>query len=78
MRNIVGQAVSGNDFLERPLVVSKIRRAIRNGNWVYLSAPRRVGKTSIMNFLQDNPEPNQQYVYAITQSLIQWTASTKS
>ena len=69
MRNIVGQAVSGNDFLERPLVVSKIRRAIRNGNWVYLSAPRRVGKTSIMNFLQDNPEPNQQYVYAITQSI---------
>jgi uncharacterized protein len=69
VRNIVGQAVSGADFFDRPQVVNKIRRAIRNGNQVYLSAPRRVGKTSIMYRLCDNPEPGQQYVYAITQSI---------
>ncbi|MGM9510420.1 AAA family ATPase [Larkinella sp. GY13] len=69
MRNIIGQAVSGSDFFERPQIIQKIHRALRNGNQVYLSAPRRVGKTSIMNYLQDNPETNQHYVYAITQSI---------
>lgn len=69
MRNIIGQAVSGSDFFDRPQVLNKVRRAIRNGSWVYLSAPRRVGKTSIMHYLQDNPEDGQQYVYAITQSI---------
>ncbi|AUD01982.1 ATP-binding protein [Spirosoma pollinicola] len=69
MRNIIGQAVSGKDFFERPQLINQIRRAIRNGSSIYLSAPRRVGKTSIMNFLQDNPEPDHHYVYVITQSI---------
>jgi len=69
MRNIIGQAVSGADFFDRPQVIKRIRRAIRNGNQVYLSAPRRVGKTSIMHHLSDNPEPGEHYVYAITQSV---------
>ena len=69
MRNIIGQAVSGSDFFERPQLIQKIRRAIRNGNNIYLSAPRRVGKTSIMNYLMDHRGPNEQYVYAITQSI---------
>ena len=69
MRNIIGQAVSSEDFFQRPQVIKRIRRAIRNGSMIYLSAPRRVGKTSIMNYLVDNPEPNQHFVYAITQSI---------
>ena len=69
MRNIIGQAVSGNDFFGRPQIISKIRRAVRNGSNIYLSAPRRVGKTSLMNYLQDNPETGQHYVYVITQSI---------
>lgn len=69
MRNIVGQAVSGDDFFQRPQIIRKIQRAIRNGNQIYLSAPRRVGKTSIMNYLRDQPESGQHYVYAITQSI---------
>ncbi|GAB4031675.1 ATP-binding protein [Spirosoma jeollabukense] len=69
MRNVIGQAVSGSDFFDRPQVINKIRRAIRNGNSIYLSAPRRVGKTSVMNFLQDNPETEQHYIYVITQSI---------
>lgn len=69
MRNIVGQAVAGKDFFDRPQVVNKIRRAIRNGNQIYLSAPRRVGKTSIMYHLCDHPGDGEQYVYAITQSI---------
>lgn len=69
MRNQIGQAVSGADFFDRPDVTRKIRRSLRNGNQVYLSAPRRVGKTSIMNFLLDNPEAGEQFVYVITQSI---------
>lgn len=69
MRNIIGQAASGSDFFNRPAIISKIRRAIRNGNNIHLSAPRRVGKTSIMYYLMDNPGQGEQYVYAITQSI---------
>jgi uncharacterized protein len=69
MRNIIGQVVTGADFFERPQIINKIRRAIRNGNQVYLSAPRRVGKTSIMTYLADNPANNEQFVYVITQSI---------
>jgi hypothetical protein len=69
VRNQIGPVVSGDDFFERPNIIRKIRRSLRNGNQVYLSAPRRVGKTSIMNFLLDNPEPGEQFVYVITQSI---------
>lgn len=69
MRNVIGQAVSGQDFFERPALLRKIRRAIRNSNNVYLSAPRRVGKTSVMIYLMDHPAEGEQFVYVITQSV---------
>ncbi len=68
MRNIIGQAVSGDDFFERPQVIRKIRRKLQEGSHIYLSAPRRVGKTSIMHYLKDNPWDNYHFLYVITQS----------
>lgn len=69
MRNTIGVAVSGDDFYERPKVINKIKRSLEAGNHVYLSAPRRVGKTSIMNFLKDNQPKGWTYVYEITESV---------
>ena len=69
MRNIIGQSVSASDFFERPQVINKLQRALRSGSWVYLSAPRRVGKTSLMYYLQDHPANDQQFVYVITESI---------
>jgi uncharacterized protein len=69
MRNTIGVAVSGDDFYERPKVINKIKRSLEAGNHVYLSAPRRVGKTSIMNFLKDNQPKGYTFIYEITESV---------
>lgn len=69
MRNIVGQAVSGEDFFKRPSIVKKIKRSFENGNHIYLSAPRRVGKTSIMNHLREVEWEGWNFVYEITESV---------
>lgn len=69
MRNIIGTAVSGEDFFQRPNVIRRIARSLEDGNHVYLSAPRRVGKTSIMNYLRENGLKNRVFVYEITESI---------
>ncbi len=69
MRNIIGTAVSGEDFFQRPNVIKRIARSLEDGNHVYLSAPRRVGKTSIMNYLRENGLKNRVFVYEITESI---------
>ncbi len=69
MRNIIGNAVSGKDFFERTKVINRITRSLEAGNHLYLSAPRRVGKTSIMNYLQDNQWEGWHFIYEITESI---------
>lgn len=69
MRNKVGQVVFGDDFFERPKIINKIKRSLENGNHVYLSAPRRVGKTSIMNHLKDSEWEGWNFIYEITESV---------
>ncbi len=69
MRNKVGQVVFGDDFFERPKIVKKIKRSLENGNHVYLSAPRRVVKTSIMNHLKDTEWEGWNFIYEITESV---------
>lgn len=69
IKNVVGQAVSGEDFFERPKEIKKLWKAIKSGSHILISAPRRVGKTSIMYYIMDNPEKNYCCVYVITQSI---------
>lgn len=68
MRNIVGQTATGKDFFPRPVIVNKIYRRLDSGSDIFIAAPRRVGKTSIMLYLQDEPRSNFDFVYVITQS----------
>lgn len=63
MRNIVGQIPRGDDFFPRDGVINRIYRRLDSGNNLYLSAPRRVGKTSIMMSLNDNPREGYLFVY---------------
>lgn len=63
MKNIVGQTPRGVDFYPRQTVISRIYRRLDSGNHLYLSAPRRSGKTSIMRALEDNPNPGYIFVY---------------
>ncbi|MFM7204245.1 MAG: hypothetical protein ACKO6N_25985 [Myxococcota bacterium] len=54
MRNIVGQAVTGPDFFDRPQQIQWIWERISVSN-ILLTAPRRSGKTSLMFRLRDEP-----------------------
>lgn len=66
---IIGQSVRGSDFYLRPKIILDLVSHLEKGDHILLAAPRRIGKTSIMFYLMDNPEPNYQIKYLITQSV---------
>ncbi|WP_263833528.1 ATP-binding protein [Sulfurospirillum oryzae] len=68
MKNVVGQAVRGKDFWDRKSELAKIWQAIENGTHPLLVAPRRVGKTSIMYKILDEPKDDYAVVYVNTES----------
>lgn len=63
MKNIVGQTPRGKDFYPRDTIINRIYRRLESGNHLYLSAPRRSGKTSIMRALEDEPHEGYIFVY---------------
>jgi hypothetical protein len=69
MRNIVGQAVSGNDYFVRESITKLIYRRLNSGANLFMAAPRRVGKTSIMYSLRDNPQDGFSFIYVPTESI---------
>ena len=69
MKNIVGQIPRKENFYRRDKLINKIYRRLEAGNNLFLSAPRRVGKTSVMRFLQDFPQDGFQFIYVITESV---------
>ncbi len=48
MRNITGSPVEGDDFFDRETDIARIERELRNAANILLTAPRRVGKTSLV------------------------------
>ena len=68
-KTIIGQAVRGTDFYLRPKIIKDLIIHLEKGNHILLAAPRRIGKTSIMFYLMDNPQPNYLIKYLITQSV---------
>lgn len=69
MKNSLGNSARGEGFYLRPREIRKIYRAINSNANIYLSAPRRVGKTSILKYLEENPEEGFYFVYTITESV---------
>ena len=63
MKNIVGQTPRGKDFYQRDAIINKIYRRLEAGSHLFISAPRRAGKTSIMRFLEDNPREGFAFLY---------------
>ena len=68
MSIIVGQAVRNSDFWDRTDELEDIWNAIESGSHILISAPRRVGKTSIMYKVLDEPKTNYIPVYIDTES----------
>jgi hypothetical protein len=48
MRNITGSPAEDDDFFDRPLDLERLKRELANDGNVLLTAPRRVGKTSLI------------------------------
>ncbi len=69
MKNIVGQTPRGKDFFKRNHIINKTYRRLDAGNHLFLSAPRRAGKTSIMRFLEDAPNHGYAFIYANTEDI---------
>jgi hypothetical protein len=48
MRNVTGSPVEDDDFFDRPRELARLQRELANGANTLLTAPRRVGKTSLV------------------------------
>ncbi|MCP9768386.1 hypothetical protein EGI22_10720 [Lacihabitans sp. LS3-19] len=57
-KTIIGPVATGKYYFPRKEIVSEIWFELGKGNYIILAAPRRVGKTSVMRDLEENPEEN--------------------
>ncbi|WP_291632995.1 ATP-binding protein [Clostridium sp.] len=69
MKITTGQAARGENFFKRPILINKLWRKIESESSIIISAPRRVGKTSLMRYIEDNPKDKYYIVYVITESV---------
>ncbi len=68
MQTVVGQVARGKDFWNRTDEIEDIWKAIDSGSHILISAPRRVGKTSIMYKVVDEPKSGYIPIYINTES----------
>lgn len=69
MKNIAGQPVRGKDFFKRPMLTRRFHQKIASGTNILISAPRRVGKTSLMRYVNDTGMEGYYFIYLITESV---------
>jgi uncharacterized protein len=69
MKLSIGKTATGEDFFLRNDIVAEIYEALNEGNHLLLSAPRRVGKTSIIHYIKDNPTEEYYCVYVDTEDV---------
>ncbi len=69
MRIKIGNPVSGKDFYKRDLLIEQAWDLIESGSHILIAAPRRVGKTSLMYYLRDNPKEHFTFLYLDTESI---------
>lgn len=68
-RIVVGPAATGEYYFPRPLIVQMIWESILKGSHVLLAAPRRVGKTSVMLDMMDNPPDQTRCIFQNIQGI---------
>ncbi len=69
LNTIIGQAARGKDFFPRPLITNQIWEKTEAGCNLLLVAPRRVGKSSILFNLLDEPRDNKIIIYYDSESV---------
>lgn len=65
----VGQPARGNEYFDRPQLTGRLWKKIESGSNVLITAPRRVGKSSIMFFFLDNPPQGFRLTFLDTESV---------
>ena len=53
---VTGPVATGNSYYHRPEIVEEIWQQLEKGASILMAAPRRVGKTSVMQHLEKNPK----------------------
>ena len=66
---IIGSVAKGENFYLRNDIVEDIWKELRKGNSVLLAAPRRVGKTSIMQYMAEHPVENYKLTFNNIQAI---------
>jgi hypothetical protein len=69
MKPSIGVPSRGDKFYRRDKLIQKIYRRLDTGGHLFMSAPRRVGKTSIMHHLEENPREDYEFIYLIVESV---------
>lgn len=63
-----GIVVTGDKYFPRPKDEKRLWRQIEQGSHILLLAPRRVGKTSLITYLKDNPKSGYAVIYVFVQA----------
>jgi len=66
---IIGQAARGEAYLARPQITARVKDNLDKEGNVLLVAPRRVGKSSLLFDLLDNPPANSLVIYYTSESV---------
>ena len=66
---IIGKDATGSYYFQRNDVEQEIWKELKKGNNILLSAPRRVGKTSIMKYITGMPEGNFRLIFENVQGI---------
>lgn len=69
MKLSIGKTATGDDFFLRNDTIEEIYEALNEANSLLLTAPRRVGKTSILQYIKDNPSDDYYCVYVDTEDV---------
>ncbi len=69
MINELGNPVTGHKFFQRDSIINEIYERLNIDSHIFLAAPRRAGKTSIMYHLRDKPRSNYHFIYVVVQSV---------
>lgn len=69
IRNIIGQVARKDNFFPRTKLIEKLYQKLADGNHILLSAPRRVGKSSIMRYLSDKPKEGYEFIYVYVEPI---------
>ncbi|MDR0368327.1 MAG: ATP-binding protein [Bacteroidales bacterium] len=65
----IGGVARGEYYYPRTSIIEEIWRVLEKGNSVLIAAPRRVGKTSIMQYLNENPKDEYETVFSNIQGI---------